>query len=448
LSKTLDDSDALDDRSGRPAVPGALLIWSQRRPVCVPFAFKGGALELGRDELDAAGLSDGRVSRAHLHLERTDAGWRCTDRGSRNGTWVDGVRCERTVERADAVVVRVGQTLLLTVDDVRAFDAPAVHETDERVAGPAMRAVFARLEAFAKGGAHVLLQGPSGAGKEVAARAFHRASASGPMVSVNCATVPRELAERMLFGARRGAFTGATDASGLLQQADGGTLFLDEVAELDLPVQAKLLRALETQTVVPLGATQPVAARFRLVSATLRDLREAVREGRFREDLYYRLGRPTVRIPSLVERREELGYHIARTLRALGPDAPRCSATFVEACLLRPWPGNVRELGMEVHAAALEAKAAREDLDASSLDPNAGRALGPLGLATSNDDARVSDDASAQGVATPPQEVVWEALVRTRGNVAQTAQALGLSRARLRRLIERWSLDVGALRGP
>ncbi len=445
MSETIDDTSALDARSGGAAVPGAVVLWSLTRPVCVPFACTGGALEIGRDELRDAGLDDPRVSRSHLRLARTAAGWRCVDRGSRNGTWVDGARCEGAVERGPAVIVRVGHTLLMTVDDVRPFAAPAVHERDDRVAGPALRAVLARLEAYAKGGAHVLLQGPSGAGKELAAQAFHRASegARGPMVSVNCATIPRELAERLLFGARRGAFTGATDASGLVQQADGGTLFLDEVAELDLPVQAKLLRVLETGAVLPLGATQPVAVRFRLCSATLRDLRDAVREGRFREDLYYRLGRPAVRVPPLVERREELGYHVARTLRALGPDAPPCTAGFVEACLLRPWPGNVRELAMEVRAAALEAMAKRQELEASALDPSAGQALSASAEPVDETD---SDDESVSAPA-PARDAVWEALVQTRGNVAQAAHALGLSRARLRRLIERWALDVGSLRG-
>ena len=446
--ETLDDSDAGGGHDERAAIPGALVVWSQGGPTC--FAFAGGALDLGRDELRTAGLTDDRVSRSHLRLERTARAWRVTDRGSRNGTWVDGVRCEGTVERAGAVVVRVGQTLLLAVDDVRPFAAAGVQVSDELVAGPGLRAVLARLEVVARTGAHVLLQGPSGAGKEVAARVFHRAGAGakGPMVSVNCATIPRDLAERLLFGARRGAFTGATDASGVVQQADGGTLFLDEVAELDLGVQAKLLRVLETGMVHPLGATHPVAVRFRLCSATHQDLRDAVRAGRFREDLYYRMGRPAVRVPALAERREELGFHVARTVRALGPDAPRCSAGFVEACLLRAWPGNVRELCMEVRAAALEAIARHGDLEAHALDPDAGRAWRASSLEAEGAAAPTEEaDAAETETPTPARELVWDALVQKRGNVAQTAQALGLSRARLRRLIERWSLDLDAARG-
>jgi len=447
MSETLDDTDATSPEPGRRrSAPGLVAVWSQAAPVCVPFRCVGDRFELGRDELEAAGIPDGRVSRSHLRVQRVDDGWRCTDRGSRNGTWVDGVRCEGAVERGGPTVIRVGHTLLVTVDDVVPFHAAAVHDGDELVAGPALRSVLTRAETFARAGATLLLQGPSGAGKEVVARAYHRAvgDAAAPLVGVNCAAIPRELAERLLFGARRGAFTGASDAGGLVQQADGGTLFLDEVAELDLPVQAKLLRVLEVGAVLPLGATQPVPVRFRLCSASHRDLREAVREGRFREDLYFRIGRPTLRVPPLTDRREEIGYHIARTLRTLGAAAPRSGVGFVEACLLRAWPGNVRELRAEVRAAALDALAEGRELDANALDPEAGRDLRapppaePVGS---------PEEPGEPNVPTPPREVVWEALVHARGNVAQAAQRLGLSRARLRRLIERWSLEVEALRG-
>ena len=150
------------------------------------------------------------------------------------------------------------------------------------------------------------MRGESGSGKELASASFSRAASRGgasPFIGVNCAAVPAGLAERLLFGARKGAFSGATgDVQGYIQAADGGTLFLDEVAELDLRVQAKLLRVLETREVLPLGATRAERVELRVCVAAHADLAEQVTAGRFREDLYYRVGRPVVRIPPLRER--------------------------------------------------------------------------------------------------------------------------------------------------
>jgi len=151
---------------------------------------------------------------------------------------------------------------------------------------------------------------------------------------------------------------------------------------------------------------------------------------------------------ALAERPEEIGYHVARTLRATGAIAPRGTAAFVEACLLRPWPGNVRELSMEVRAAAVEAATKGRELDADSLDPNAGMALRPPTRAGLGDNVAADGGADPEATPTPERAEVWAALTREHGNVARTAQALGLSRARLRRLIERWALDVDSLREP
>src|SRR5262249_18714382 len=156
-----------------------------------------------------------------------------------------------------------------------------------------LRELEERVAVLSRGGQNVLFIGESGVGKELLAMAYHAAGAGAkaPFVAVNCATIPRELAERLLFGTRRGAYTGAAeDAEGYLAAADGGTLFLDEVGELDPAVQAKLLRFLETGEVLPLGHTRPHKVSVRVCSATLHDLREAVSAGRFRQDLYYRIG--------------------------------------------------------------------------------------------------------------------------------------------------------------
>src|SRR5262249_15941137 len=153
------------------------------------------------------------------------------------------------------------------------------------------------------------------------------------------------------FGARRGAYSGATeDADGYIVAAEGGVLFLDEVAELDLDVQAKVLRVVETHEVLPLGGSKPRHVEVRMCFATHRDLSAAVAEGRFRADLYYRIGEPQVQMPSLRERREEIPWLAMRAHEAAG-GGPPLGAKLIEACLLRPWPGNVRELVSAIGAA-------------------------------------------------------------------------------------------------
>jgi transcriptional regulator with PAS, ATPase and Fis domain len=187
--------------------------------------------------------------------------------------------------------------------------------------------------------------------------------------------VPQNLAEALLFGARRGAYSGATDAEGYVAAADGGTLFLDEVAELDLIVQAKLLRVLETREVLALGATRPKAVRFRLCSASHRDLRDEVTSGRMREDLYFRLGRPELTLPPLRRRPEEVAFLLETEARKVAPGLG-VHVSLVEACLLRPWPGNIRELLVETRAAAQTALLrGAPRVEARHLSPLAGHAF-------------------------------------------------------------------------
>jgi DNA-binding NtrC family response regulator len=314
---------------------------------------------------------------------------------------------------------------------------------DGVVVGPFLQRCRQQVVQIAESGESLLLSGGSGSGKELSAKAFHAAATpKGPFVAVNCATIQRDLSERILFGARRGAYTGATtDASGLVLSADGGTLFLDEVAELDLNVQAKLLRVLETKEIVPLGAVTPVRVDVRLCAATHKDLREEVVAGRFREDLYFRIGRPELRLPPLRERREEIPWLVDEVVRAFGGAGQKISAgaDFVEACMLREWPGNVRELIAETKAAARTAASARRALlVATDLQEGAGAPLGrppESGAPSSRAPTRM-----------PELAEVDAALREERGNVARAAARLGIARSRLRRFIERRGIDVKTLR--
>ena len=279
----------------------------------------------------------------------------------------------------------------------------------------------------------LLLTGESGTGKEIAARTFHAAAGkpNAPFSAVNCATIPRELAERLLFGSRRGAYSGATDAPGYVQAADGGTLFLDEVGELSSDVQSKLLRTLEMREVLRLGATVAEPVELNVCAATLRDLRLDVGAGRFREDLYFRIGQPEIRLPALRDRVEEIPWHIQQVLDSHGRDAartPSASVGFVEACALRHWPGNVRELRCEVRRAAATALVLESiELSASDLSPTGGVAL---------------KIASALPLPAFPEDEFAAALTSTEGNVAGAARRLGVHRNKVRRWLERHRLDI------
>jgi hypothetical protein len=217
-------------------------------------------------------------------------------------------------------------------------------------ASPVMRRLRGELARLSSSRATVIVTGESGSGKEVVARALHTLStrAHRPYVAFNCASVPRDLFEGQLFGYRRGAFTGAaSDHPGVIRAAHGGTLFLDEIGELPLEVQPKLLRFLENGEVFPLGEIRPVEVDVRVVAATHRDLAQLVREGRFREDLYYRLQVVPVRVPALRERREDvvaLARFFVRQLTPEGMEPPHLSADALAALVAHPWPGNVREL--------------------------------------------------------------------------------------------------------
>ncbi len=216
---------------------------------------------------------------------------------------------------------------------------------------PTMEELLVRTERVAQGEASVLIQGESGTGKEVLARALHEASprAGKPFVALNCGAIPENLLESELFGHKKGAFTGAiADHTGLFLEADGGTLFLDEIGDMPLPLQVKLLRALETREVRPVGSVKSVPVNVRIVSASHRDLVKARDDGDFREDLFYRLNVVTLKLPALRERREDIplllmhfikriSARYAKRVTGFSPDA-------LSMMLAAPWPGNIRQL--------------------------------------------------------------------------------------------------------
>jgi len=221
---------------------------------------------------------------------------------------------------------------------------------------PAMRHVAETVAVVARSNVPVLVMGESGTGKEVVAQLLHRWSgrSSGPLVAANCAGLPETLIESELFGHTKGAFTGAAEArQGLFRAADGGTLFLDEIGELPLHLQPKLLRAIETGKITPVGAEAPIDVDTRLVAATNQDLGEAVESGRFRDDLYYRINVVELVVPPLSERRDDVVPLAHRFALEFSGAPVRFSPQAVQTLLAYAWPGNVRELRNAIQRACL-----------------------------------------------------------------------------------------------
>ena len=294
-------------------------------------------------------------------------------------------------------------------------------------------------------GTTVLLTGESGTGKEVLARAIHQASprADGPFVAVNCAALPETLVETELFGHERGAFTGADRLRrGRFELAAGGTLFLDEIAELPPSVQGKLLRVLQERQYERVGGTTTLEADVRLIAATNRDLERAVAEGRFRDDLYYRLAVFPIRLPALRERGQDvllLAERFVRTLGArMGRQEPGLSGEARGLLLAHNWPGNIRELQNAIERALILAEAELISAAHLGLLPRPPREVTAAAVAA----PPAEGPAPMPTLAEQQKRMIVEALRRTNGNKARAAAALGLSPTQLLRRIRRFKLDV------
>ncbi|MCU7892246.1 MAG: sigma-54 dependent transcriptional regulator, partial [Candidatus Thiodiazotropha sp. (ex Ustalcina ferruginea)] len=291
----------------------------------------------------------------------------------------------------------------------------------------------------------VLLTGESGTGKELAARALHYNSArwDQPFVVENCGALPDELLESELFGYKRGAFTGAVeDRAGLFEQASGGTVFLDEIGEVSPAFQVKLLRVLQEGEIRPLGSSQTRQVDVRVIAATNRDLEQEVREGRFREDLYYRLATVTIHLPALRERKTDIPLIANSILDAaiqhLGKRVDGFSAEAIACMQAYHWPGNVRELQNEIRHMLVMSD--MDEMGAELLSPRVLRAA-PEGDEADLQTMDVLEGSLKERVESLEARILKETLIRHRWNKSQAAKELGLSRVGLRSKLERYGLE-------
>jgi two-component system response regulator FlrC len=297
-------------------------------------------------------------------------------------------------------------------------DAATEYVSRHMVAGPAMSGVVALVRAVAPRDTTVLLTGESGTGKEVVARAIHALSrrAAGPFVAVNSAAIPEGLVEAELFGHEKGAFTGAVAArAGIFESAGDGTVLLDEIGELSPAVQAKLLRVLQERVLARVGGARTIDVDFRLVAATHRDLGALVRQGRFREDLYYRIAVLQIALPPLRERLDDLEPLVLRFVRELEPHhPPEVRPGAFAALRAHAWPGNVRELRNVVERAIVLSGGG--PIDAAHVRLEEPRA-----------DAAPAADAGTSTLRDLERRAILEALAATGGSRKLAAERLGIS---------------------
>jgi len=415
------------------------------------WCFEHDVIRIGSSRSSDVGLSDNTVSRRHAEIVRTPEGVLLRDLGSTNGTFVGPIKV-REVFLGPDTAFRVGRTELhyKALDEVVRVAPIATHRFEGMVgASVSLREVFAVLDRVAPTGLTVLIQGETGTGKELASRAVHTRSrrSDGPLCIFDCGSVPENLIESALFGHARGAFTGAVESrQGVFESADGGTIFLDEIGELPLELQPKLLRVLEQREVRRIGEHHPRPVDVRVVAATNRDLRTEVREGRFREDLFYRLAVVEVRLPPLRERLADLPMLVSFLLER-APHNQRVTRLTPEVLRLFEayrWPGNVRELHNVVDRALPFCDSEAITIDALPAS---------LRAAALSRETRVPGAAAAQHVEELQglpfrqardrimeafeREYLMDLLERHAGNLSRAARAADVDRKTLGRLMKK-----------
>ncbi len=424
--------------------PARLRIRSGGRERTVPVTAAG--VVVGKDPTCDAFLEDPFVSSRHARISALAGRWILQDLDSTNGTFISGARVGRA-ELPLGVAVQVGDSELVL--EAREAPEPPRAETFEGMISrdPAMRQVFDLVERVGASDAAATILGETGTGKELVARALHARSSrkDGPFVPVNCSAIAESLIESELFGHEKGAFSGADRMrKGAFEEADRGTIFLDEIGELPVDLQPKLLRVLELGEVKRVGASRPIQVNVRIVAATHRDLRAAVRAGKFREDLFYRLCVVPITVPPLRQRRGDV-LALAETFLARAAPrglAVRWSPEALQELEAYDWPGNVRQLKNVVQRALLF-RGEGLAIPASAIafeDVRAGEAQG----------GGDHDTLYVRGLTMEEleREAIRLSLRRHRGKRAAVVKELGLAKSTIMKRIAQWGLqDEGRVPG-
>jgi DNA-binding NtrC family response regulator len=410
----------------------------------------------GRDDALTVSVPDDRMSRVHARLIRRDDRFVLEDNDSKNGTFVNGRRSESTL-LDDGDVIEIGHTFFVYREHVPhgspatpSVFAESTNPSDLPLATcvPSLAKQFQRLARVADSNIPVVVLGETGTGKEVIARALHRMSRRpGALIALNCGAIPATLIESELFGVRKGAFSGAiSDRPGLLRAADGGTLFLDEIGELPAPAQIAMLRVLQEQEVMPIGATRPIKVDVRVMAATHQPLDRMVEAGSFRADLMARLGGLKIQLPAVRERRDDLGLVIQSVLLRIGASKHlQLSRQAARAVFLYPFPGNIRELERALGLAVtlvdsngiIELEHLPEALRVNEWKSGSASGSGSPSELKRVESARNDDERKAR---------LLVLLAQHRGRVAKVARAMGKARMQVHRWIQRYEIDLESFR--
>ena len=428
------------------------------------YIFDQPTMTLGALEDNDLVLDDDKVSRYHARIYQEGDDFLIEDLKSSTGTWVNRVRVRDAFLKSGSTI-RLGNTQLrFSVLSEKVEIQPSQQGELGGIVGTseAMRRIFGVIEKVAPTGATIVLEGETGTGKEVVARTIHQHSqrASQTFIVFDCGAVQQNLIESELFGHEKGSFTGAlANRQGLFEMAHGGTLFLDEIGELALDLQPKLLRALEQREIRRVGGNRPIKIDVRVLAATNRDLAQEVKAGRFREDLFYRLGVVRMKLPPLRERREDivpLGRHMLRTgafnRTAAGQRVKGLSHDAVRALMAYDWPGNVRELGNVIERACsfaegdlIGADDLPEHIGGSSLvrprkvETQATEPLAPTTAAPLNLD-QTFKVAKEAWLGAFERDYLAALLARHAGNLSQAAREAEVDRKHVRRLARKYNL--------
>jgi transcriptional regulator with GAF, ATPase, and Fis domain len=442
-----------------PTFAGLTILWAPNHRLMAPaFTFDKPDVVVGRAPTCSVTLAENSVSREHAAFSYADGHWTVRDLGSRHGTLVNRERVP-TARLRQGDEIRLGHIVLKFVesaaeryahyplDGSKAGDTIAEGVARDRrilVGGHQIDSLLQSLAPIAPSSLPVMLTGESGTGKELFAHAVHKASGrSGELIPLNAAALPESLLESELFGARRGAFTGADrDRSGLLRAAEGGTLFLDEVGELPLSIQAKLLRVVEQGEFVPLGGARVEKVDVRIICATHQPLAAMVEKGTFRRDLFVRLSGYSLHLPPLRERPEDLIHLVRRFVRASPRPELSFEGAFLEGLLAYDFPGNVRELERVIQVAVLQAPG--DQLTEAQWPASVRAAM--AGLGTPRPASPVAPAPAPAPSAAPPSEMpdgdTLAALFAEHGHkVAALARALGRPRVTVYRWLEQHGIQ-------